>query len=306
MSADKFRSLFVRTVRTDAHPPVRTVAAHVAQAGPGVLRAVTALVALCALTQFAIQAWLSYSFARTVWGIPVVLCAAVIAGLDLFVTVFMVLTYLLRTAHMRVRAYVWSVLFAGIGAQLFAAELFAQHERWETPVRVFTALPALFLAASLHGLIKYRQHASAPSDGQGRVPVAVPVAASQPAPPVAVQAADVPPAPRPVPADKPRRKVGRRAVDPDVVAEVRSLVAAGVSCADAARKLGKSKRWAEIHTTDLRPDRSTQRHSGGPEISPGETEPDPALFPKGFDRPASEMQPDLAPDTGAATDLETA
>jgi hypothetical protein len=271
-------------------------------------RAVTALVSLCALTQFAIQAWLSYSFARDVWRIPGALCVAVIVALDLFVTVFMVLTYLLRTAHWRVRAYAWSVLTGGIGAQLFAAELFAQHEVWALPVRTFAALPALFLAASLHGLIKYRQHTRAATDDQGReavpawdqsvVSAAVKqVAARIPDPSQAPVTArpprrTAPPAVPPVPSG--RTPDASRTSPADVqIAEVRALVAAGVSCADAGRKLGKSKRWAEIHTKDIRASLDTQRDDSGAATGPAAIAAEGALSPKGNDPSGAAMQGDV-------------
>jgi hypothetical protein len=124
------------------------------------VRIVFAMVAANAATQFAIQAWMSFRFARDVWRIPSELCVAVIVALDLFAVTYMVFTYLLRTARKRTRAYVWLVFAVGVGAQLFAAELYGAHEQWTEPVRVFAALPALFLAASLHGLIIWRNHAS--------------------------------------------------------------------------------------------------------------------------------------------------
>jgi len=153
-------------------------------------------VAANAVTQFAIQAYMSYRFAKDVWDIPQVLCVGVICALDLFAVMFMVFTYLLRTAKWQTQIYVWFVFAAGVGAQLFAAELYGAHEHWEPPVRVFAALPALFLAASLHGLIIWRNHSaasaptvehsekqpSAPSDiKQEREPEAAPVKQGRPA-----------------------------------------------------------------------------------------------------------------------------
>jgi hypothetical protein len=290
MSADTVRSL--RTLRA-----------------PGTLRAVTALVAMCALTQFAIQAWLSYSFAAHVWRIPGPLCVAVIAALDLFVTVFMFLTYLLRSAPLPVRAYAWFVLGCGIGAQLYAAELFAQHEAWAMPVRAFAGLPALFLAASLHGLIKYRQHASAPTEGQGReVPTPAQSAAFQaiqavadrlptgpaPAAPVRHVATPAEQAAGRAPVTQRPARVARRADDGDV-AKVRELVADGVSCKDAARQLGKSKRWAEGHTKDIRAARdATQGDGPTAAIDLAAIAADGAHSPKEIPADASEIQGDVA------------
>jgi hypothetical protein len=131
--------------------------------------------------QFALQAWLSYRFARDVWGVPQLLCVGVIFALDLFVSLFMIFTYLLRTAHVRTKIYVWAVLFVGIGAQLFAAEQYAAHEGWPLLVEVFAGLPALFLAASLHGTIIWRRHTTTtPSEP---TPVTPALATAEAAPP---------------------------------------------------------------------------------------------------------------------------
>lgn len=134
--------------------------ANVRQPHGATVRLVFAGVAANSLTQFAIQAFMSYRFARDVWVIPQALCVAVIAALDLFAVMFMVFTYLLRAAKWWTQLYVWFVFAAGVGAQLFAAELYGAHEGWSEPVRVFAALPALFLAASLHGLIIWRNHSA--------------------------------------------------------------------------------------------------------------------------------------------------
>jgi predicted GIY-YIG superfamily endonuclease len=128
------------------------------------VRTVFAGIVANALTQFAIQAYMSYRFARDVWTIPQPLCVAVIVALDLFAVMFMVFTYLLRSARWYTQIYVWLVFAAGIGAQLFAAELYGAHENWALPVRWFAALPALFLAASLHGLIIWRNHSAEPEE----------------------------------------------------------------------------------------------------------------------------------------------
>lgn len=113
-----------------------------------------------AATQFAIQAWMSYRFAKDVWVIPRPLCVAIIVALDLFAVTFMVFTYLLRRAGWISQAYVWAIFAGAVGAQLFAAELYGAKEEWTGPVRLFSALPALFLAASLHGLIIWRNHSA--------------------------------------------------------------------------------------------------------------------------------------------------
>lgn len=264
-------------------------------------RAVTALVSLCALFQFAIQAWLSYSFARDVWRIPGPLCVAVIVALDLFVTVFMVLTYLLRKAKLAVRAYAWTVLATGIGAQLFAAEQFAQHEQWTLPVRAFTALPALFLAASLHGLIKYRQHTQTPSDGQGRDPYPAPTTA-EPKPietartaRPAGQARVVPPLPErrvTLPAVPPvsSGQGARRASKSEQAALAVKRYQAGERIPAIASDLGVSRKSVENWTRDYR----TQRNAGTGETDLAEIAAEGALPLKANDPPAPEMQGDVA------------
>jgi hypothetical protein len=130
--------------------------------GAATVRTVFAMVVANAATQFAIQAWMSYRFAKDVWSIPRPLCLAIIVALDLFAVTFMIFTYLLRTASALSRLYVWAIFALGVGAQLFAAELYGSHEHWDLPVRMFAGLPALFLAASLHGLIIWRNHANPP------------------------------------------------------------------------------------------------------------------------------------------------
>jgi transposase-like protein len=261
----------------------------------GTLRTVTALVASCALTQFAIQAWLSYSFASQVWRIPALLCFAVIAALDLFVTTFMFLTYLLRSASFAVRAYAWIVLAGGIAAQLYAAELFAQHEQWSYPVRGFAALPALFLAASLHGLIKYRQHATA-TDGQGREavePVAAPRQLSRSAAFQAIQAvaARVPTEPVPAAKPKPRTVRAQRADDRRELA-VKMFVEDGKSPREIAAELGVSRRAVENWTKPYR----TQRDTGSAELQGAAIAADGAQSPKESGPDNAQLHTPLAPD----------
>lgn len=135
-------------------------ATSVREPGRATVGIVFAGVTANALTQFAIQAYMSYRFAKDVWEIPRLLCGGVIVALDLFAVMFMVFTYLLRQARWWTQLYVWAVFAAGVGAQLFAAELYGAHMKWSGPVRIFAALPALFLAASLHGLIIWRNHAT--------------------------------------------------------------------------------------------------------------------------------------------------
>ena len=142
---------------TNKTPDERTT---VREPGRATVRLVFAGVAANAATQFAIQAWMSYRFAHDVWAIPQALCVGIICALDLFAGVLMAITYQLRTAKWHTRAYDWLVFAAGVGAELFAAELYGAKEEWAIPVRVFAALPALFLAASLHGLIIWRNYSA--------------------------------------------------------------------------------------------------------------------------------------------------
>lgn len=125
--------------------------------------AVFAVAALNALTQFALQAWMSYGFARDVWHLPQTLSFAVIFALDAFAVLFMFLTYRLRRAPWwGAKGFVWLAFLAALGAQLFAAELYGAHEKWIMPVRIFAATPALFLAVSLEGINLWRSHTNHP------------------------------------------------------------------------------------------------------------------------------------------------
>jgi hypothetical protein len=123
---------------TNEHP---SEPANVRQPHRATVRLVFVGVAANSLTQFAIQAWMSYRFAKDVWAIPRPLCVSIIVALDLFAVMFMVFTYLLREARWFTKAYVWLVFAVGVGAQLFAAELYGAKEEWAPPVRVFAALP---------------------------------------------------------------------------------------------------------------------------------------------------------------------
>lgn len=312
MSADTERSpRTVRTLRTGRvrKDPVRTVRTDALRTTSATDHAVTALVSLCALTQFAIQAWLSYSFAREVWRIPGALCVAVIVALDLFVTVFMILTYLLRSAHLAVRAYAWLVLTGGIGAQLFAAELFAQHEAWALPVRTFAALPALFLAASLHGLIKYRQHTRRATDEQGRDPgptaaqhqrqvdgeLAKAFRAARPAgqPPVVLPPPErrvPPPAVPPVSSGRGASKGGRRASKSEQAALAVKRYQAGEAIPLIASDMGVSRRAVENWTRDYR----TQRDAAGPATDLAAIAAEGALSLKANDPEPPVIQGDVA------------
>lgn len=115
-----------------------------------------ALVAV-AVTNFTIQAYMTYGFAGEVWKLPASLCIALIVALDVFAVMFMVLTYLLRGTGTPRFAVTVVFLFA-IAAQVFAAEQYGEHEDWTTPVRWFSALPAVFLALAQEGVIMWRTH----------------------------------------------------------------------------------------------------------------------------------------------------
>lgn len=294
---------------------------------------VFAAVSANSATQFAIQAWMSYGFAREVWRIPLPLCVAVIVALDLFVTLFMILTYLLRSARLRTKTFVWSVLVGGIGSQLFAAEQFAAHEGWPGAVELFAALPALFLAASLHGLIIWRSHVSMPTaaaeteDGGGRMspePIMLAPGARL------ADAADMYPYgtyPTASRGDRgvrqlPQRESGpyetlthplkkggraRRPTQSDggTLAELaRKRVGAGESCADVAESLGRSKRWVEMQTQDVRVQRSVstdgpvQGTDGPVQHADSATRAGQGALPKGNPVLQDRVHQDLAPETG--------
>lgn len=231
--------------------PVSSAAVHI----------VFAMVAANAGTQFAIQAWMSFRFARDVWEIPSSLCVAVIVALDLFAVTYMVFTYLLRGARRRTRAYVWLVFAVGVGAQLFAAELYGAHEGWALPVRIFAALPALFLAASLHGLIIWRNHSASQAPvAKASAPIAAPtVKASVPAP-----ARDRQDVPRPKSIVAP--KSGRSGNPNRDKAVSRAL--AGEDTALIARDLGVTRRAVQIWKQKAQP---TAPHPqvNGHEFAPG-------------------------------------
>jgi hypothetical protein len=135
-------------------------------------RALTFVFAANAATQFAIQAWFAWRFAAEVWKLPFVLSFGVPLALDIYVINLMVTAYLLRSARLRTRAYVWIALALGIGAQLGAAEAFASHEAWGVAARVASLVPAAFLALSLHTLIIVAQHTDYREGRQRRVTLA--------------------------------------------------------------------------------------------------------------------------------------
>lgn len=164
----------------------------------GTFAVVIIILAANALTAFAIQAWMTYGFAKKVWELPTQLCFALIIALDIFAIMYMVLTYLLRgTGRPRFLATV--VFLFAIAAQVFAAEQFGEHEQWSTEVRWFAVFPALALALSQEGVILWRTHRNdkaAKRQGQGKAERAE--TPSKPPAPVKRPAAEVTPAtPRP-------------------------------------------------------------------------------------------------------------
>lgn len=225
---------------------------------PGVatVRTVFAMVSANATTQFAIQAWMSYRFAKDVWAIPRPLCAAIIVALDLFAVTFMVFTYLLRTASLWSRLYVWGIFAIGVGAQLFAAELYGSHETWPMPVRIFAALPALFLASSLHGLIVWRNHSTKSA------PPSAPAVVTPP-PITTHRMSEITSAVLKVPALRPERprvasaKPAARPAGDQREKWARLVVENGERAADIAPKAGVSKRAVEQWAKEYR-----ERHPG--------------------------------------------
>lgn len=308
MSADRFRTLLAHPVRTVARAPMRKTAqpAHPTVRNPrAVLRTVMAFVALSAGSAFAIQAWFAYGFARFVWTLPFALACAVPVANDLYIVTLMFVSYLLRTAPMRTRAYIWCSLSVGIGAQIGAAYSFEHWRATGEKVGVAYAalVPAVLLAAALHSLIIAARHLGAP-DGQGRDEQAEADEALRAADADFTRAATAPSlnqsaafqAVKLVAArvpTTPRRPAPAKPTDDDAVAEVRDLVAAGVSCRDAAKKLRRSVRWAEQHTKDIR---ATLRDQPVGKLQTGETGREGASFPKDEATPAGEMKDPLAPD----------
>lgn len=215
-----------------------------------------------AATQFAIQAWMSYRFAKDVWAIPRPLCIAIIVALDLFAVTFMVFTYLMRNARWFSQAYVWAIFAAGVGAQLFAAELYGSHEHWKTPVRIFAALPALFLASSLHGLIIWRNHAgeSTPESTPALVTTSARTVPAADGPNPAITP---PPASRPTRTVKatPRRTPARKGGD-QREEFARRVVEQGERPADLAAEAGRSKRAIELWVKDYREKHSSPQVNG--------------------------------------------
>jgi hypothetical protein len=284
------------------------------------MRMVVALVALSALAAFAIQAWFAYGFARHVWTLPFALALAVPVANDLYIVTLMVVGYLLRNAEMRVRSYIWCVLSLGIGAQIGAAWSF---EHWRSTgahdgVSVAALVPAALLAAALHSLIIAARHlgetavqrpaestpAAAPPPSAAPRPSAkasmpdrlyVPLVTADLGAPARVAATpDEQAAGRAPVTERPARRKVQTSKGGDV-AKLRELVSGGMSCAEAASQLGRSRRWAELHTGDIRGGGTAESdHAEGefhePVITPGV-----ALSPKGSGPQGVQLHSDVAP-----------
>lgn len=219
-----------------------------------------------ALTAFAIQAWMTYCFAAQVWKLPVPLCVALVVALDVFAMMFMLLTYLLRGTGWP-RIAVTAVFFFAVGAQVFAAELFAEHKLWPAEVRWFSALPAVFLALAQEGVILWRTYRdrrkvrTAPADAPAPEPT------RDPAPPP-VSPAKPRPRPQVKPPASPTKVRGRRADQTIQLAAIKR-VRAGERPADVAKEIGKSRRSVEIWVKNAPPE--TTVNGVKPELTEGVT-----------------------------------
>jgi hypothetical protein len=231
---------------------------------------VFAILAANAATAFAIQAWMTYGFAKEVWKLPTSLCFALIVALDIFAIMYMVLTYLLRgTGWPRFAATV--VFFAAIGAQVFAAELYGDHKVWATEVRWFAVFPAFALALSQEGAILWRTHRrdrevrelaarrKAALEAEARtVEGPVPPPATKDAPPALTTRATSETAKVVAPVRKEAGKTGKTQVKTPAPAkndrqeEAVKLVLSGKRPADVAPQFGVSKRAVELWVKSYR------------------------------------------------------
>lgn len=225
--------------------------------------AVFVVFAANAATAFAIQAWMTYGFGAKVWGMPVPLCAALIVALDVFAIMFMVLTYLLRGTGWPRGAAMGVFLFA-IGAQVFAAEQFAEFEHWPTSVRWFSALPAIFLALAQEGVILWRTHRAdkeqpAPAEREpARTPPPPPADKTREANAAPVidrpARADEPPATPPISSGKTPKagKPGRRGRGVDSSEqERRDLIAASVLDGGTDKKTAANSAGVSVRSVEL-------------------------------------------------------
>lgn len=255
--------------------------------------AVFLVFAATAATAFAIQAWMTFGFGDEVWKIPGPLAVALIVALDLFAIMFMVLSYLLRGTGWP-RFVASSVFVFAIGAQVAAAEMFGEHKKWSTEIRIFAALPAVLLALSQEGVILWRTHRSDPGrqerkeqreqkTGQNtpppRTPKTQPVTGIEQAPKVQRPPwPATPPNPPPVSSGKTPATAGRgRRTDPAeqarrdaYAAEVIRLGADKQAKEKIAQQAGVSTRAVEMWVASHR-ERYPDGQPAAPETQPGNT-----------------------------------
>lgn len=249
-----------------------------------------------AAMNFAIQAWMTYGFAREVWGIPSELCVALIVALDVFAILYMLLTFALRgTGWPRLAAM--AVFLFAVGAQVFAAELYGDHKKWSTEVRWFAALPAVFLALSQEGVILWRtRKVDRASSVQSRKPQAA-AGPERKAKPVAEPVVTLPPPSAPVaPAPTTRRepvkppaaprKTSGDSIDRDDIA--RRVIAGHLTKQEASRQTGKTVKSIENWMNALK-----AREGGTPEPHPGL--PELTTFPLTSAPPADQRMNGAAP-----------
>jgi hypothetical protein len=259
------------------------------------------ILAANAATAFLIQAWMTYGFAKEVWELPRTLCFALIVALDLFAVMYMVLTYLLRSTGWP--RFVATVVFLfAVGAQVFAAELYGEHEGWTTEVRWFAALPAVFLALAQEGVILWRSH----RNDLTRVdkPADLPPAPTKPQPVRAAPvASEAPRKERPetgktqVKPPAPRSAALRKEARKDEVPESVARVLAGETPAVVAASLGKTTRAVQIRVQNWR-----KQH---PDLAnPANATPEPSrLYREEMPRPPL-TSPNIHPINGNAPEVE--
>lgn len=238
--------------------------------------AVFAAFAACVASQFATQAYLTYGFAADIWHLPEPLRWGQIAALDTFAVITMILTYLMRTAKFwGPRGAAWLAFAFAVGTQCYVAEAFAAHEGWPLSARWLSAFPSVALAVSLEMVSQYRRHLQ-------RAETPPPVAAPRRARPPAATAEQTSTGDRTsasggtvtaIAAGRKRRRQTRADDDP-VVAECRRRVADGEECRVVGPALGRSRRWAEVRTKDIRAAQSVIK--SGPGISGRKISPAPS------------------------------
>jgi hypothetical protein len=195
-----------------------------------------------ALTNFAIQAWMTFGFAKDVWGLPAELSVALVVALDVFAILYMLLTFALRGSGWP-RFAAMSVFLFAVGAQVWAAEMFGSHMQWDTELRIFAGLPAVLLALSQEGIILWRTHRAQPAP--------LPTAPEAPKPgvlaSVATRATAPTPAPGPAPAPKPQPTPPARpaSTDPDHDDIARRVIARQITKKEAAEEAGKTVKTIE-------------------------------------------------------------